>query len=235
MSQIDPAIRRGYDAVSCENLDPSKRDMYFVYRFGMDGRGRAQGYKAGDVAGEAWGKRSGHSMGMGRRELSASDPQTEWEGKECFGMNIAHRAHFLDQLIKIAPHDNVSFGKRVVKIEQDEKGVLLHFADGSQPKRHSVAVACDGIKSDIRRQLFGHKSDARFSGKYTYRGLLPMEKARELLGSEEELSCAQNYIGHGGHILTMPIEEGKILNVVAFRTAPTGKCKIFLVVPLANA
>jgi salicylate hydroxylase len=49
-----------------------------------------------------------------------------------------------------------------------------------------------------------------------------MEKAVGLLGDERARN-AQMYLGQDGHILTFPIEKGNTMNVVAFRTEPSGK------------
>lgn len=137
--------------------------------------------------------------------------------------SIIHRAHFLDELIKLVPADRATFGKRVHAVDSDDAGVTLHFNDDSAPARHSIAIGCDGIKSDVRRHLFGSSTDSVFSGKYAYRGLLPMEKAVTLLGSERQAKVAQNYIGDQGHVLTMAIEKGAVMNVVAFHTAEHGE------------
>lgn len=52
---------------------------------------------------------------------------------------------------------------------------------------------------------------AVYSGKFCYRGLVPMEKARELLGDEQAMN-AQMYLGDHGHMLTFAVEKGSIMN-----------------------
>jgi len=89
---------------------------------------------------------------------------------------------------------------------------ILHFADGNTAQ-HTAVLGCDGIKSRVRSIVLG-KSDpaaAVFSGKYAYRGLVPMAKAVEILG-EDEPKSPQLHLGYHGHILTFPIANGKILN-----------------------
>jgi salicylate hydroxylase len=134
---------------------------------------------------------------------------------------MIHRAKFLDELVKNIPPECVTFGARVKSLSQEpsENAVLLHFSDGyTPPARHAIAVGCDGIKSDMRKSLFGPSYSAKFSGKYAYRGLLPMEKAISLLGNEHQARTAQIYVGPYGHVLTASVEKGSIMNVVAFRT-----------------
>jgi salicylate hydroxylase len=89
----------------------------------------------------------------------------------------------------------------------------LHFADGSVAQ-HSALLGCDGIRSRTRSLMLGD-SDATapvFSGKYAYRGLIPMAKAIEIMGDDELPKTPQMYVGYHGHVLTFPIANGTILN-----------------------
>lgn len=89
---------------------------------------------------------------------------------------------------------------------------MLHFADGTTA-RHTAVLGCDGIKSRVRPIVLQGSDPAAavFSGKYAYRGLVPMDKAVEILGDEEP-KTAQLHLGYHGHVLTFPIANGKILN-----------------------
>ena len=52
-------------------------------------------------------------------------------------------------------------------------------------------VGCDGIKSQVRKVLLGagdETSEPVFSGKLCYRGLVPAEKAIDILGEELALN-----------------------------------------------
>ncbi|KAI0176544.1 mannitol 1-phosphate dehydrogenase [Hypoxylon sp. FL1284] len=134
-----------------------------------------------------------------------------------------HRAHFLDELLKLIPESVSRLGKRLVDITTAEDGSqdsVLHFADGTTAQ-HSAVVGCDGIKSRTREILLGaDEGKAVFSGKYAYRGLIPMDKAKEMLGPEIARN-SQMYMGYHGHLLTFPIEKGKTMNVVAFSSCET--------------
>jgi len=63
---------------------------------------------------------------------------------------------------------------RGVRFEQDERGVTLHFAavDGAQPKpfHADLLVACDGVNSAIRQQLYP-QDQVCFAGINTWRGV----------------------------------------------------------------
>lgn len=126
-----------------------------------------------------------------------------------------HRAHFLDELVKLVPDGIARFGKRLQNITEAEDGsgdAVLHFADGSTAQ-HNAVLGCDGIKSRTRSIILGDSetSTAVFSGKYAYRGLLPMTKAVEILG-EVIPKTPQMYMGYHGHVLTFPIANGTLLN-----------------------
>lgn len=195
MSLIDPRIKQGYDRHATTSFHEDAKDYFFQFRMGMDGKDGTEGLRAGDIISKPGGP-----------------------GK---GMNMIHRARFLDELVALIPDECASFGKRLVSVQALYDGVRLYFDDGTTAEA-SALVGCDGVKSKVRRSLFGETSNARFTGKYAYRGLVPMAKAVDLLG-ERRARNAQGYLGYGGHILTMQVERGAIMNVVAFRTKPDGK------------
>ncbi|KAI4906707.1 hypothetical protein J4E90_010166 [Alternaria incomplexa] len=135
-----------------------------------------------------------------------------------------HRAHFLDELVKLVPEGVAQFKKRVFEITEADDGsgdAILHFADGSTAQ-HSAVLGCDGIKSRVRSLVLGDSEAAKavFSGKYAYRGLLPMAEAVDILGDETPRT-PQMYMGYHGHVLTFPIANGTLFNVVAFFSRPT--------------
>ena len=194
MSLIDPRIKEGYDRRSTTNACVEKRDCWFDFRYGMNSENRSAGEWFHSV----------HAVGTGQ--------------------NSVHRAHFLDELVKLIPKENVSFGKKVDEVYQTEDEVRITFHDGSTATASAV-VGCDGIKSKIRQLLLGEAdiaAHAVFTGKYAYRGLVPMESAVNLLGHELAQN-SQMYCGYGGHVITFPIEKGKTMNVVAFQSKPDGK------------
>ncbi|KAB8621922.1 hypothetical protein FH972_026031 [Carpinus fangiana] len=130
-----------------------------------------------------------------------------------------HRAHFLDELIKAVPDGVAIFNKRLETcIELNDGKMELCFHDGSTA-RHDAVIGCDGIKSRVRAILVGEANlQARptYCHKYAYRGLIPMENATAILGADMAEN-AHMHLGPGGHILTFPVAQGKMMNVVAFR------------------
>jgi salicylate hydroxylase len=88
---------------------------------------------------------------------------------------------------------------------------VLHFADRTTAQ-HTAVIGCDGIKSKTRQLVLGKEAGRPvFSGKYAYRGLIPMEKAVEIVG-KERTGASQMYCGYKGHVLTFPIAGGRIMN-----------------------
>jgi salicylate hydroxylase len=127
-----------------------------------------------------------------------------------------HRAHFLDELVKLVPPGIAQFRKKLLDITEATDGsgdAILHFADGTITQ-HLAVLGCDGIKSRTRSIVLGDSDSAAkavFSGKYAYRGLIPMVKAVEIMG-EETTRTPQMHLGYGGHVLTFPIANGTIMN-----------------------
>ncbi|KAF9878658.1 mannitol 1-phosphate dehydrogenase [Colletotrichum karsti] len=189
MSLISPHVRQAFENQATYNQSEDHKGVWFAFRFGESCDGK---HKEGDLI----------------YRLKCDGGQTS-----------IHRAHFLDELVKLLPDGVAKFGKRAVDYEDDGKGVLLKFQDGTTA-RHDAVIACDGIKSKLRGVLLGEDNPAAkpvFSGKYAYRGLVPIERAEELLG-EELARNSQMYFGRHGHILTFSVAKGKMMNVVAFRS-----------------
>jgi salicylate hydroxylase len=201
MSLIDPDIKRGYDRRATSNAFDEKKKLWFDFNLGM----RADAWKGVQAPGDEGQRIAG---------VLAGD----------LGQSSVHRAHFLDELVSLVPDGVAKFGKRLEKVEKKNDKMLLTFQDGSTAEADAV-IGCDGVKSRTRQILLGENHEATnpiFSGKYAYRGLIPMDKAVKALGDELARN-SQMYLGQGGHILTFPIEKGKTMNVVAFQTKKNGK------------
>lgn len=192
MKLIDPAIYAGFRRCATNNGWPDRQNFWFSFRKGQD-----TSSKFGTRFFDLWCET---------------------------GQSSVHRARFLDELVALVPKDIAHFGKRLDEVEDTGDNVTLRFADGTSAT-HSALIGCDGIKSKVRQHLLGADHPAAhavFSGKYAYRGLIPMADAAALMGDELARN-SQMYLGHGGHILTFPIEHGQTMNVVAFGTKADGK------------
>jgi salicylate hydroxylase len=205
MHLIHPKINDAFQKCKTVNVSENRRLNFFTFRVGDSRKADKEGYvRPGEKVGDAL--------------FDAKFPR-DW------GAGGVYRAHFLDELVKEVPNNIAKFGKKLISISDAEDGSgdkVCHFEDGTTAQ-HTAVIGCDGIKSVTREVVLGKDDPATkavFSGKYAYRGLIPMTKAIELLG-EEEAQNAQNYLGHHGHLLTFPIEKGKTMNVVAFSSRET--------------
>ncbi|KAK4692408.1 salicylate hydroxylase, partial [Lecanoromycetidae sp. Uapishka_2] len=151
-----------------------------------------------------------HIVGKGEHENELIHSQ-----KNATGMQSVHRAHFLDELVKLVPAQRAHFNKRLISItDEPGKEVVMRFKDGTTAIADAV-IGADGIHSAVREYLLGkEEGQAVFSGTVCYRGLVPMDAAVEKLGAE----FAQNstmICGPGKAILSYPIDHGATFNVAA--------------------
>jgi 2-polyprenyl-6-methoxyphenol hydroxylase-like FAD-dependent oxidoreductase len=75
-----------------------------------------------------------------------------------------------------AGSDRLVTGRHCLGVEQDDRGVTVTFSDspggaGRLTARGSVAIACDGINSAIRKQFFPAEGEPRYSGVNMWRGV----------------------------------------------------------------
>lgn len=205
MKCIGPEVYSAFEKTETRNQFESKQDVWFDFRFGesVDGKYKVEGEEGSgpeDLRGEQIASVRCHG---GQRGVKRSD--------------------FLDELIKHLPDGLAHFGMRVAHYTEDENAkVTLHFTDG-RTAVHDAVIGCDGIKSNIRKTILAETprpeaSNAVFSGKFCYRGLIPMDQAVSVLGEELAMN-SQMYLGRHGHILTFAIDKGSIMNVVAFASA----------------
>ena len=184
MKLISPHIYEAFEARASRNQSADKAGVWFDFRYGEDCDGK--------------------------RTAGEKITTVKCEG----GQASVHRAHFLDELVKLLPDGIARFGYRATSfVDHGEDGIVLSFSNGEKAK-HDAIVGCDGIKSKIRSSLLGSghpAAHAVYSGKYAYRGLIPMDEAKALLG-EDLAQNAQMYLGRHGHVLTFAIEKGKTMN-----------------------
>ncbi|USP73261.1 mannitol 1-phosphate dehydrogenase [Curvularia clavata] len=206
MELMSPKIYQAFLKCKTGNADDSKRNSWFTIRVGDARKANKDGYV-----------REGKKVGDALFDIPLPSGG---------GRGGVYRAHFLDELVKDIPDNVAKFDKRLVDIDEADDGsgdIVLKFADDSTAQ-HTAVVGCDGIKSMTRKWLVGrdnHASKAVFSGKYAYRGLIPMDEAVELLGNEAARN-SQMYLGYHGHLLTFPISHGKVMNGIL--TAPISQC-----------
>lgn len=163
MKTCHAGIHAAFEKVCTRNLWPSKQNVWFDY---LDG----------------------YSEGSSTTAHNASRQDIAFTISNSIGQTGVHRAHFLDELIKLIPGDIARFNKRLEQIvERGGDGrLVMQFADGSEDETDLI-IGCDGIKSRVRQILVGEDHPAAnpsYTQKYAYRGLVPMDKAIEAIGEE---------------------------------------------------
>jgi 2-polyprenyl-6-methoxyphenol hydroxylase-like FAD-dependent oxidoreductase len=82
----------------------------------------------------------------------------------------------LAALVERVGADRIVTGHRCTGFEQDERGATARFEDPATgrvlpPQRGAAVIACDGIHSAIRKQLFPNEGPPRYSGLNMWRGV----------------------------------------------------------------
>lgn len=162
MDICGPAVHKAFDKVATRNGWESKQKVWFDY---LDGTSSAE--HQGDT----------------------KHQPAEFTIRSDIGQNGVHRAHFLDELVKLIPQSIAVFGKRLRQIDHpgnENDKLTLHFEDGTTAEADAV-VGCDGIKSRVRAAVVGEDHPSLrpvYSHKYAYRAIVPIEKAIDVLGEE---------------------------------------------------
>jgi 5-methylphenazine-1-carboxylate 1-monooxygenase len=81
-----------------------------------------------------------------------------------------------DAFVRRAGADRLATGWRCVGFEQDESKVIVHFESAESgkrmpPQQGTVAIACDGIHSVIRKGCYPDEGEPRYSGCNMWRGV----------------------------------------------------------------
>ena len=146
------------------------------------------------------------------------------------GRKTVSRADLLDGFLDLVPHTRVSFGKRLVSIEEAKEGkghetgtrggVTLVFEDGSRASADCL-LGADGVHSVVRRHMLGADHPAANSknhdGWQIHRVMVPTAEARK----EIDPKWTQNVpilLGPLGHINCIPLNKNTRLSAgVAIR------------------
>ncbi|MFJ4657265.1 FAD-dependent monooxygenase [Nocardia sp. NPDC088792] len=121
-----------------------------------------------------------------------------------------HRAEFQNLLVAALPTGTVRLGRECVTAVEDDEGVRIEFADGSQT-RADVLIGADGIHS-VLQTVVGAETAPVSEGIMAYRALIPAAR----LDGIYDLSSWSMWMGPGQSFLTYSVSSGTLLNVVAF-------------------
>lgn len=144
--------------------------------------------------------------------------------------STVHRAHFVDELVKLLEHGRAHLGKRLdhgYETDAPEAPITLHFTDGSTASA-DIVVGADGVHSVVRKHVLPHDptNSAFFTGTCQYCATIPMEKAEASLGKLDQ-KVAQ-LVGENGTLFGIPLSNRTIyyIAVTVFgQKAPWNKDK----------
>nr|BAG06218.1 hypothetical protein [Nocardioides sp. DF412] len=160
------------------------------------GVGDALAEKAADVDGLIY--RDGRSGEVIGRVLSREEYHRRC-GAPYYGV---HRADLQQILSTALGGAGLHLDKRLVSVDDAGSAARLRFADGDVVEADLV-IGADGARSLLRTHVLGY-DDARFSGSYGWRGIVPPSEL-DLLPDPEAI---QFWMGPSGHLLHYPIGNG---------------------------
>ncbi|KAG1859289.1 hypothetical protein F4604DRAFT_1793252 [Suillus subluteus] len=143
-----------------------------------------------------------------------------------------HRQHLMDTLKQYLPSScSLHFNKRLTRYDKQLSGsLILHFADDSTSTT-DVLIGADGVHSSVRKTLFEtldrdvvdpskirHYTDPSWTGTLVYRTVFPAKKLSDLDPNNVALKDFVIFCGMGKHVVSYPISQGTLINVVAFVT-----------------
>ncbi|MFM0124854.1 FAD-dependent monooxygenase [Paraburkholderia sp. RL18-101-BIB-B] len=89
-----------------------------------------------------------------------------------------HRGDFHSILADAVRPDSIAMSKRLVSIQEDERGVELHFSDGAR-QVFDLVIGADGVNSTVREILLGPEAP-RYTGYLAHRAIFPANAAQGL-------------------------------------------------------
>ncbi|KAI0020987.1 hypothetical protein F4780DRAFT_307295 [Xylariomycetidae sp. FL0641] len=184
---IDPRFRQAYNRAKTANERPEFAHSVFDALYAEEGFGEKRGWTRGLV------------------------------GADYFERSSAHRKDLLEIMESFIPPGTVRFGKRASHLTEIDNGVVISFQDGEVLTVDTV-IGCDGVKGMTRRAVLGDFAPdevlPKYCGLYIYRGIVPMEKAKEILGTHA--GDAKWFMAKGKGLAIYPISKGREENFVFF-------------------
>ncbi|KAI1633041.1 hypothetical protein F4809DRAFT_52325 [Biscogniauxia mediterranea] len=184
---IDPRFREEYNKAKTPNEKAEFEHSVFDALYAEEGFGEKRGWTRGLV------------------------------GAPYFTRSSAHRQDLLNIMASFIPPGTVRFSKRAQSIEQKDNKVIVTFQDGDVVTVDAV-IGCDGVKGISRRAVLRDIAPEQiapvYSGMYIYRGIVPMDKAKKLLGTHA--GDAKWFMAQGKGLVIYPISKGREENFVYF-------------------
>jgi salicylate hydroxylase len=120
-----------------------------------------------------------------------------------------HRADLLDAIASTLDHSAIHLGHCLTGIEERGDRIVLAFDNGASVEAEFV-IAADGVRSVIRRALYGDDNPT-YTGQMVWRALL---NASDVPPELIEPTGHVQWVGPGRHLIAYLIRRGKLLNIV---------------------
>ncbi|QDY69361.1 FAD-dependent oxidoreductase [Qingshengfaniella alkalisoli] len=144
-------------------------------------------------------RRSGDGRLLQNLRISAIRTNNPWL--------FVHRSDLISVLHEAAVDAGVGVkcNHQVVGAEQSDAAVTLQF-DGRQDEASDIVIGCDGVRSTLR-SVIGLEETPAFTGQSAWRATVPLDS--------QTPAVARVYMGPGRHLVTYPLRDGRLMNIVA--------------------
>ncbi len=139
-------------------------------------------------------------------EFSDRFKATERHGAPYYSV---HRADLLNVLANALDRSNIHLGHRLTAVDEKSDRVVLAFEGGARVEAETV-IAADGVRSVIRRALYGDDNPT-YTGQMVWRSLLDGADVPE---DVLEPTGHIQWVGPGRHLLAYYIRDRKLVNIV---------------------
>lgn len=112
------------------------------------------------------------------------------------------RADLQNMLMDEFGRKDIQLGKKMVELQEQEDGVLVKFADGTEIKT-DLLIGADGTHSITRTYVLGEQISRRYAGYVNWNGLV--EISEKLTPADQWTT----FVGQGKRVSLMPVADGK--------------------------
>ncbi|KAL4248200.1 FAD/NAD(P)-binding domain superfamily protein [Abortiporus biennis] len=174
----------------------------------------------------------------------SDQPQNILFGTSSVPLKTLHRAEFIQLLVNQLPANcRTHFSKRLVTYEGNSsmEPIILRFQDDTTAECDFL-IGADGIKSTVRTCMYqqiahqmeieGATSDkiremldsasSSWTRQVAYRNLIPRERLETFSSQHPSLYAPCIFTGRHRYIVTYPVSQGQLINVVAYASLPDG-------------
>jgi len=184
---IDSRFRHEYERAKTANEKPEFEHCVFDAMYAEEGFGEEKGWKQGFI------------------------------GADYFTRSSAHRKDLLEIMEGFIPKGTVKFNKRAKSVTEAGGKVVVVFEDGEVISVDTL-IGGDGVKGITRKLVIGDIAPElvapTYCNMYIYRGIIPMDKCKEILGYHA--GDAKWFMAYRKGVAIYPISQGKEENFVFF-------------------